>query len=115
MVCEMLAGTRARMPARMMSETPLPIPNSVTSSPSHISSIEPAATSAMFATSATVRKECGERIFINARDGNSGKETEERERTDKEENTETNARIAKSEFKFTDERIKHGFVCRPLW
>ncbi len=54
--CEMLAGKLARMPARMMSEMPLPMPNSVTSSPSHMRSNEPAATSAIFATSATEPK-----------------------------------------------------------
>ncbi len=40
----MPAGMRETMPAKMRSETPLPMPNSVMSSPIHMRSIEPAAT-----------------------------------------------------------------------
>jgi hypothetical protein len=36
-------GMRETIPAKMMSETPLPTPNSVMSSPIHMTSIEPAA------------------------------------------------------------------------
>ena len=38
----MAPGARLTMPAKMMNETPLPIPFSVISSPSHIRTMEPA-------------------------------------------------------------------------
>ena len=37
-----MLGTRDRMPANRMTEIPLPIPNSVTCSPIHITKEEPA-------------------------------------------------------------------------
>ena len=41
--CEIAVGKLATIPAKMMSETPLPTPYSEMSSPIHIRSIEPAA------------------------------------------------------------------------
>ena len=50
-------GTREIMPANRMIEIPLPIPNSLTCSPSHITKLEPA-TNEMIMTVAGQKPDC---------------------------------------------------------